>query len=236
VLKRILLVWLIANLVLVGAVSWLVGGWYLGWSLYAGMLAELALIMLPNLLFPILVLKYWWPEPVEGIRDALGWSWNGWRSILVGVLAFVLAFVLSEAISRMIGESIPYALPGREGGSGPVEGLVRVLGMLLFLVALVALTVAGEETMFRGLVQTQLGHKYGPWLGTLLGALMFGLRHLPADIFYARAWNATPRMWLTRQLQLYSFALVLGLARHYGRSAYAPAIAHALLYLTNLFG
>lgn len=235
-LKRTLIVWLIANLFLVGVASWVAGGWYLGWDPLAGMLAELALIMLPNLLLPILVLKHWWPEPVGRSRDALGWSWNGWRSIIVGVLAFALAFALSEVISRVIGESIPYSLPGREGAIGPVEDAVRLVGLLLFLAALVALTVAGEETMFRGLVQTQLGHRYGPWLGFLLGALLFGLRHLPADIFYAQAWRATLRMWLSRQLQLYSFALVLGLARRYGRSTYAPAIAHALIYLTNLFG
>jgi membrane protease YdiL (CAAX protease family) len=145
-------------------------------------------------------------------------------------------FVLSEVISSVIGESIPYELPGRDDAIGRVENLVLLLGLLLFLVALVAITVAGEETMFRGLVQTQLGAKYGSWMGLLLGAILFGLRHLPADIFYARAWSATPQMWLTRQLHLYSLALILGLARRYGRSTYAPAIAHALMFLANLFG
>jgi membrane protease YdiL (CAAX protease family) len=235
-LKRVLIVWLIANFLIVGAVSWLTGGWYLGWHPITGVLAELGLIMLPNLFLSIFVLKHWWPEPVDDIRAALGWSWNGWRAIVVGIVAFAVAFTLSEMISRVIGESIPYQLPGRDNAIGPVEDLVLLLGLLVFLVALVVITVAGEETLFRGLIQTQIGIKCGPWLGLLLGALLFGLRHLPADIFYARAWNATPQMWLTRQLHLYSFALILGLARRYGRSTYAPAIAHALMFLANLSG
>jgi membrane protease YdiL (CAAX protease family) len=236
-LKRIFLVWLVANLLIVGVVSWLAGGWYLGWHPIVAMLAELGLIMLPNLLLPLLVLRHWWPpEPVHSIREALGWSWNGWRSIIVGIAAFALAFVLSEAISRGIGESIPYALPGSEGAMGPIEDPVLLLGLLLLLTAVVGITVAGEETLFRGLIQTQVSVQHGPWVGLLLSALLFGLRHLPADIFYARAWHATPQMWVTRQLQLYSFALILGLARRYGRSTYAPAIAHALMYTVNLFG
>jgi membrane protease YdiL (CAAX protease family) len=236
VLKRIFFVWLTANFIIVGAVSWLAGGWYLGWRPLAGMLAELGLIMFPNLLLSLLVLRYWWPEPVSSIREALGWSWKGWRSIIVGISAFALAFVLSEAISRVIGESIPYELPGNEGAIGPIEDLALLVGLLFLLVGVVSITVAGEETLFRGLIQTQISIKYGPWLGLLVSALLFGLRHLPADIFYARAWHATPQMWVTRQLQLYSFALILGLARRYGRSTYAPAIAHALMFLVNLFG
>jgi membrane protease YdiL (CAAX protease family) len=235
-LRRTLIAWFTANFLIVGAVSCLAGGWYLGWPLFTGILAELGLIMLPNLLLSLLVLRYWWPEPISSIRDALGWSWNGWRSMAVGLAAFAIAFALSELISRVIGQGIPYQLPGGEGAMGPIEDLGLLLRLLLFLIAVVGITVVGEETMFRGLIQTQIGIKYRPWLGLALAALLFGLRHLPADIFYARAWNATPQMWIARQLQLYSFAIVLGLARRYGRSTYAPAMAHALIYFTNLFG
>jgi hypothetical protein len=44
-----------------------------------------------------------------------------------------------------------------------------------------------------------------------------------------------PRMWATRQIQLYSTALLFGLARHFGRSTFSPAIMHALLLITSLF-
>lgn len=234
-LRRILVVWFTANFLVVGAASWIAGGWYLGWPSLIGILAELGLIMLPNFLLSLLVLKYWWPEPVHSMSDALGWSWNGWRSIIVGTTAFALAFALSGMTSRVIGQSIPYELPGREGAIGPIEDVALLFGFLMLLIAVIGITVAGEETLFRGLIQTQISIKYGPWLGFVLAALLFGLRHLPADIFYARAWNATPQMWITRQLHVYGFAIVLGLARRYGRSTYAPAIAHTLIYLTNIF-
>jgi membrane protease YdiL (CAAX protease family) len=230
---RILIVWFVANFFGIGVVCALAGEWYLAWHPLATMLAELGLIMLPNLLLPVLALRYWWPEPVGSIRDALGWRWNGWRCAAVGTTAFVLTFGLSAVIASCFGGSIPYQLPGRESISA--QSLEGLLGVLLLLSSMIAVTVAGEETMFRGLVQTQVGARHGRWWGLLLGALLFGLRHLPADLFYARAWAATPQMWLTRQIQLYSGALLFGLARYLGRSTYAPAIAHACYWLLMLF-
>jgi membrane protease YdiL (CAAX protease family) len=235
-LRRILMVWFVANFILVGAVSWATGSWYLQWPIFAGIVAELGLIMIPNFLLSVALLKFWWTEPVSSLRSALGWTWNGWRSITVGIGAFIISLALSGLITGLFGDSIPYQLPGREGTVGPVENFFLLLGLLMFLLAVVVITVVSEETLFRGLIQTQVGIKYGPWLGFVLAVLLFGLRHLPADLFYAHAWHTTPQMWLSRQLQLYSFAIVLGLARRYGRSTYAPAIAHAMMYVANLFG
>jgi membrane protease YdiL (CAAX protease family) len=232
-LARIVILWVIANFLLAGVVCTLAGEWYLAWPPLAAMLVELGLIMLPNLLLPILALRHWWPEPVGSVRDALGWWWNGCRSVVVGTTNFVLAFGLSSVISSWFGGSIPYQLPGGEGM--PTQSLGGLLGLLLVLFGLMAVTVAGEETMYRGLIQTQVGARYGRWWGLLLGTLLFGLRHLPADLFYARAWAATPQMWLTRQVQLYSGALLFGLGRYLGRSTYAPAIAHTCYWLLMLF-
>lgn len=108
--------------------------------------------------------------------------------------------------------------------------------MLLGLLAFVMITVAGEETMFRGWIQTQVGKRYGVWVGLLVSVVLFGLRHLPADLFYAQIWQATPQMWLSRQLQLYLVAICLGLARHLGKSTYASAIMHGLVFVVALFG
>ena len=88
--------------------------------------------------------------------------------------------------------------------------------------------------MFRGLIQTQLAIAYGAPLGILGPTLLFGLRHLPADLFYANVWDATLQMWLCRQIQLYGAGLLLGLARHYGRSTYAPWIMHVLIFGSSL--
>lgn len=236
-LRRILAAWLVANLLVVGTVSWLAGGWYLGWQSPPAviMLAELGLIMIPNVLIPVLIMRYWWPEGVRDLREALGWQWNGGRSIISGTATFIVALLPMEIINRLVGKSIPYHRPG---ASGPIaaDSIFEIAGLLLGLLAFVGITILGEETMFRGWIQTQFGKRYGAWTGLLLAAILFGLRHLPADIYYARIWDATARMWLARQLQLYGGALCLGVARHFGRSTYASAIMHVLTFAVALFG
>jgi membrane protease YdiL (CAAX protease family) len=165
----------------------------------------------------------------------MGWVWNGWRSIIVGLGAFLLAIGWMATVNVLIGESIPYNLPGNEGVI-QTQNLLDALGVLILLIAFVLLTVVAEETMFRGFIQTQIGERYGVWMGFLVGVLLFGLRHLPADIFYANVWGATAQMWIARQVQLYGAALLFGLARHFGKSTYASAIMHALLLIATLLG
>ncbi len=226
-LKRILLVWFVANFVLAGAFALLTGGWYLRLPTKVGMVAELSLIMLPNLFFPILLLRYAWPEPAGNLKQALGWQWKGWRPILIGAAAFSLYLILSSLMSGFLGPGIPYSKPGEGGGVSGLAGLV----LLLYFIVFVVITVTSEETMFRGLIQTQISQKYGVWIGILLTIVLFGLRHLPADIFYAQIWQATPRMWLARQVDLYLAAIALGLARYFGRSTYASATMHLLIFV-----
>jgi membrane protease YdiL (CAAX protease family) len=213
-LKRILLVWFVANFVIAGLFALLTGGWYIRLPAFVGMAAELGLVMLPNLLFPILLLRYGWPAPVSDFRQALGWQRKGWRPIFIGLIAFVIYLILSTFLSNILGPSIPYNLPG-QGGS--ISGLVGLLALLLFII-FVVITVVSEETMFRGLIQTHTSQSYGVWAGVLLTVVLFGLRHLPADIFYAHIWNATPRMWLARQVDLYLAAILFSLARYFGRN------------------
>jgi membrane protease YdiL (CAAX protease family) len=227
-LKRILLVWFAANFALAGLFALFTGGWYLRLPTFVGMAAELGLIILPNLLFPILLLRYGWPVPVSNLRQALGWEWKGWHPIFIGVIAFIIYLVLSTFSSHILGSSIPYNLPGGEGGS--ISGLAGLLALLLFIV-FVVISVAGEETMFRGLIQTQTSQHYGVWAGVLLTIVLFGLRHLPADLFYANVWNATPRMWLARQVDLYLGAILFSLARYFGRSTYASATMHFSIFM-----
>ena len=235
-LKRILAAWLVANFLIVGTISWLTGGWYLGWQYSPAviMLAELGLIMMPNLLIPVLILRSWWPESVGDLREALGWQWNGGRAVIFGIAAFLVALLLMAIINRLVGESIPYNLPGAGGGI-TAKKLLDVAGLLLGLLAFMAITVLGEETIFRGWIQTQVGYRHGVWAGLMLAAVLFGLRHLPADIYFAYIWHATPRIWLSRQLQLYAVAFCLGLARHFGGSTYASAIMHVLILAVALF-
>jgi membrane protease YdiL (CAAX protease family) len=230
-LARLLAIWFIANFALVGAASALAGRWYLGWARGLPiMLIELALIQVPNLLLPLWLLRR---QGFAGLRDALGWRWAGWRTLAAGVLAFAVSLGLSAGVVAMFGNPIPYNLPG-EGGGITAHNLLAVVGLLLLLLLFVGLTTAAEETMFRGLLQTRLTAAYGAPAGILMAALLFGLRHLPADLFYAAAWHATPRMWLARLIQLYGGAVLFGLARHYGRSTYASWILHALMFVVIL--
>lgn len=192
-LRRILIVWAIANFAIIGLVSWLAGGWYLGWDVspVIRMLAELGLIMLPNLLLPVLVMRYWWPEPVESLRQALAWRRSGWRVLVSGLVTFLGLYLLLKGVVALLANGIPYDLPGTSGAGIAMRqpsDILKILGLLFGLLAFVIVTVAGEDTMFRGWIQTQVGQPYGTWIGLLLGALLFGLRHLPADLFYARIW------------------------------------------------
>jgi hypothetical protein len=166
VLKRILITWFVANIAIVGLVSWFVGGWYLGWDVSAitGMLVELGLIMLPNLLLPVLVLLYGWPEPVPSIRQALGWRWTGWRSLLTGGIAFLAVFLLLRVVVALAGESIPYTLPGTDGEGVALQGLGEIIAVLLGLAVFVALTAAGEETMYRHRSGSAMAPGSGCWL------------------------------------------------------------------------
>jgi membrane protease YdiL (CAAX protease family) len=234
--KCILAVWFAANFLIVGIASWFSGSWYLGWGVIPAILAEIGLIMVPNLVLPVLLLRVYPLYPAQSFSMALGWNWTGRRAAMVGGLSFGVAYGLDWLITHFLGPGIPYNLPGQAASIGPVHEPIIIVGLLLALAVLVSITVAGEETLFRGLIQTYAVSRLGPWLGLGIAAVLFGLRHLPADLFYAKAWGATPRMWLSRELQLYTFALILGLARLWGRSAWASAMAHALLYFFNLFG
>lgn len=229
-IKRILLAWLCANFGFAGIFALLSGGWYLRLPALPALAAEIGLIILPNLLLPFMLLRYAWTEKIDRLLPALGWTWNGWRSIGVGVGAFALYLLLSSLLSRALGPGIPYSKAGEGGAIAGWLGLLALLGYVLFAL----LTAAGEETMFRGLIQTQVGRRYGAWAGLGLAALLFGLRHLPADIFYAQVWDATPAMWLARQADLYLGAVLLGLARHVGGSTAAPAIMHVLIFMSIL--
>lgn len=158
-LKRILIVWAIANFVIIGSVCWLAGGWYLGWDVSPAirMLAELGLVMLPNLLLPVLVLRSGWPESIASLRQALGWQWSGWRGLLSGLVAFLAFYLLLKGIVSLLGAGIPDNLPGASGEGiemRQASDILKILGLLFGLATFMIVTVAGEETMFRGWIQT----------------------------------------------------------------------------------
>lgn len=70
------------------------------------------------------------------------------------------------------------------------------------------------------------------WLSILLPALLFGLRHLPLDLYEGHAGLAG---WSARLLELYGQALILGLTRRRTRSIAPTVVLHAVLWWLVIF-
>ena len=212
VLARLLVVWFVANLAPHLVVFAATGRIYYQLSPLAGIAAETS-IMLLNLLLPVVALR--WEGQKQGVLTELGWHWPGARVIWIGIGAAAVMFALGIATQRLIAN--PVGLPRRT--LTPFEVALAILMMLV-------LNTAAEETMFRGYLQTGFSRMYGPALGIGIAALLFGLRHLPMDIYGAVATHAAGAAWASRIIQMYGAAAGLGLARHWGGSNWASWIAH----------
>jgi membrane protease YdiL (CAAX protease family) len=224
-LAVLLLAWGLANFGPHAVVYLATGKIYYQLSLRAGLAAESA-IMLLNLLLPVLAWRYLLPrEP--GLRDSLGWRWTGRRAALIGLLGLALFFAVAIVTQQVFGD--PLSTPGR-AVRGPLEAILT-----LFL--LLGLTALAEETMFRGWLQTTLTGAYGAWVGIGLTALLFGLRHLPMDLYAGLSQAAPASAWLSRMLQLYLGAIVFGLVRHWAQSTWASWLMHqGILVLIVVLG
>ena len=172
-------------------------------------------IMVLNLILPIAALRYLFRQTGD-IGASLGWRWTGWQSLWMGLLGFLAFLLVSIATQLLIGD--PLATPGLR-----FDNLTELaLGMVLLL----ALTAAAEETMFRGWIQATLTQDYGAWLGVGVTLLLFGLRHLPMDLYAGLSQRVPASAWISRILQLYLGALVFGIVRHRARSTWASWIVH----------
>lgn len=225
-LGLMLTVWFLANFVPHGLIYLFTGKLYFQFSPYAGFTAEMSIMAL-NLLLPLLALRYLSPARPPSLREALAWRWRGWSTLGWGVVGYALGVALALAINVGLGPPFSYG-----AGIRPTSR-IELLFLLLTLVILIAVTTLGEETMFRGYLQTELTERYGAWVGILVPALLFGLRHLPSDLFYGH--GASPSMWVSRLSQLYLGAIVFGLMRHAARSTASTWIMHLLTYLTAIF-
>ena len=137
-----------------------------------------------------------------------------------GVLGVSLFLAVTLLVVKVVGSpSFPYGQ-----GIAPLT-----LPLALLLVALWLVTALGEEIMFRGYMQTGLTERYGLAVGLLLPALLWGMRHHPADLYWG--WGAPMAQWVSRLGQLYLGALIFGLMRHWSKSTIATWIAHLLLWL-----
>jgi membrane protease YdiL (CAAX protease family) len=226
-LPTLLLVWLTANFLPHAVVYALTGRPYFALAPLAGVVAELS-IMLLNLALPLAVLLRWPPPGAPGLRAALAWRWRGWRTLAWGAAGLAAMLVMFVVVNWAVGSPpFPYG-----EGIGPLT-FPRDTGLLLLGLGLWWITTLGEEIMFRGYLQTSLARAYGSLAGLAGAALLFALRHLPADLYWG--WNASGREWLSRLAQLGLSALILGTVRHKSGSTAAAWVTHLLLWITVIF-
>jgi len=219
-LIQVLTVWIIANFVPQLIIYIAVGKPYFSFNVANGMITEI-IIMTWNMLLAIWALTYWNNVRRSRIRDALAWHMYGWRTIGWGIVGFIITFLVFLVISLAFGPSIAYA------GGEPIN-LPPLIVFALVSGHSIAIPL-GEEVMFRGYIQTGIGRRYGPKEGLLVGALLFSLRHHPADLYYG--WGAPLTQWVSRLLQLYIGALIWGWIRHRSNSIISTLITHILFIL-----
>ena len=182
-------------------------------------------IALLNLLIPILALKYLLKEK-EGLVSYLGWRWKDSPVLLGGVIAFLASWGLMALLGQAFSWKIINYATGHHYSRGD----------LIFLaIYLVVLTPAAEETMHRGFLQRGFTDAFGATLGVLIPAILFGLRHLPSDLYFGWLHHSPPAAYINRFLQLYLGAIIWGLARHYTKSTWASWIPHILYIIIPTF-
>jgi membrane protease YdiL (CAAX protease family) len=117
--------------------------------------------------------------------------------------------------------------------AGPRSGM----DYLIFALMLLIFPALGEETMFRGFLQTRLTAMYGSATGILVPAALFAIRHHPSDIYFGIVNHVPLTGWLNRGVQLYLGAVIFGLVRHSARSTWASWILHMMvIFLILILG
>ncbi len=225
VVAVLLVTWLVANSLTHVVVALATGDTYYKLPLYWMIGAEASIAFL-NFVLPILAVRYLLKEPVS-FRSSFGWRWTGWKIPVLGIGGFVAVMLLSMGTDRLFGTTIQY---GAAGMAGPVTRA----NYLVFTLMLLIFPAFGEETMFRGFLQTRMTAMYGATAGILIPAVLFAIRHHPSDIYFGVVNHVPAAGWANRAIQLYAGAVIFGLARHFARSTWASWLLHVLIILMIL--
>jgi membrane protease YdiL (CAAX protease family) len=163
-----------------------------------------------------LVLGLWMRRYARlSFREA-GWNGLALRDVGYGVVGFALFAIVvtcvfatesgfKDAIAH-IADTIAHYTPQQ-----------RALFVMMGVIAAIP-----EETIFRGIMQPTLQNKVGRWSGILLTAVIFAVYH----VHFAFA--------LPRIISHTCWGLILGVLRERTGTVWAPAIAHALMWI--IFG
>lgn len=180
--------------------------------------------------------------PVTGmvfpLLGALGWTPYDWRGGAVLAAAYGACFPLVGLVVRKVRPSTAEVTTAKQlaGATGALvvgavvaalcSESVPIVSRILLALAVVG---PGEETLFRGVVQTRLDLAFGrPWRlfgadlgwGWILASLLFGLAHLTSP---SMPWQGGWALWTV-------FAgLLFGYLRAKGGSVLASALVHGVL-------
>jgi hypothetical protein len=145
-------------------------------------------------------------------REA-GWSGLALRDFAYGVLGlalFALVITCVFAAESGFNDAIAY-IADTIAHYTPQQ---RVFFVLMGVIAAIP-----EETIFRGIMQPTLQQKVGRWPGILLTAVIFAVYHVHFQF-------ALPRI-----ISHLCWGLILGMLRERTGTLWAPAIAHALVWI-----
>ena len=124
--------------------------------------------------------------------------------------------------------SFPAALPAMLGVAADRLGMEPSTVLLAYVAFIVVWAGAGEELFFRGYLQETIARAGGFWVGALVSAGFFGLRHLTQLFLMPEyPWPAA----LSWALFSVVLGVVFGLLYEKTRSLYAPILVH---YVFNL--
>ncbi len=140
-------------------------------------------------------------------------------------------YVALFLVLYMIRIMIPYLLPGTTERIADLFSspyLVNALALPLNFF-LVFTAFFGEEYGWRGFLQPLLQKRFGPRAGVVLLGMMWGIWHLPINIFFY-----SPDTWLqsivAQQVTCISYAVFFGFAYIRTQNIWIPTILH---YLNN---
>lgn len=148
-------------------------------------------------------------------REA-GWTGLAARDAAYGVLGFALFAIVVTCVFAAE-SSFRAAIADIADTIADYTPQQRAFFALMGVIAAIP-----EETIFRGILQPTLQTKLGRWSGILLTAVIFALYH----VHFAFA--------LPRIVSHLCWGLILGLLRERTGTLWAPAIAHALMWI--IFG
>lgn len=224
IFAQLIIIWLTANFLPHIVIYLLTGKLYFALEPVTGFIVELALMAL-NLTLPIVAITLLPPKRAKPLGSSLAWNWKGWSNVGWGIIGLLAILATFEIVNRFVGTP-PFAYGG---GLGRPLTFPQDSPLLLLLLTLWLVTTLGEEIMFRGYLQTSLSEIYGALSGLMGAALLFALRHLPADLFWGS--GASWQQWTSRILQLGLSALILGWLRQRTNSTITTWITHLCLWI-----